>query len=426
MGAPLGGRPGVQRRIGCGGYAGSIRSRSDRSRCRRSPEQPWNSAGVESCLGTTVAEDGGRGTNTGEARLEPSRAMTTDTPTVPVDISPLSGFSYACRPECGLCCYAEPLVAPAEKGALVRILPEAEFVRRGRHEFLRSHSEGGACVLLEANRCRAHPNRPSVCREFPLTAHVGVRVQVTVVLSCPGVDLSALHDYGGPERAAPPRGFDAELVALRARVDGSVRRLLDTNGRRQRRIERALTAEGRWREESEVRRRLRDQIPAPVADDFPVESPPSRRGGLGLLPLFFDRRDGPVALASQAGGWELIELYPTGGVRRSLGVVPPPDRPPTLSDDAARTLAGYLRYWLERDLLFGVVQLGMLEDHEGAVTDRVAAELRRIAAVTVSRAHVLAALRRGYVDRLSEDDVRDGLRATDQDLLDRATWGTRL
>jgi hypothetical protein len=352
--------------------------------------------------------------------------VTTRTPTVPVDISTLSGFSYACRPECGLCCYAEPLVAPAEKAGLVRIVPEAEFVTRGRYEFLRSHSDGGACLLLETNRCLAHPARPSPCREFPLTAHVGVRVQATVVLSCPGVDLSPLHDYGGPERAAPPRGFDTELAALRARVDGSVRRSLDTSGRRRRQIERTLTADGRWREEDAVRGRLRDQVPTPVADDFPVEGPPSQREGLASLPLFFDRRAGPVALASQAGGWELVELYPTGGVRSSLGVVPPPDRPPALSDDAARTLAGYLRYWLERDLLFGVVHLAMLEDHEGSVTDRVAAELRRIAAVTLSRAHVLATLRHGNVGRLSDDDVRDGLRATDQDLLDRASWGTRL
>jgi Putative zinc- or iron-chelating domain len=371
-----------------------------------------------------VVEEGG--VNTGDARLWPSRAVTSGTPTVPVDISTLSGFSYACRPDCGLCCYAEPLVAPTEKESLVRIAPAAEFVTRGRFEFLRSHPDGGACVLLEANRCRAHPARPSLCREFPLTAHVGVRVQVTAVLSCPGVDLSPLREYGGPERAASPRGFDSELAALRARIDGRVRRLLDTNGRRHRRIEVALTAEGRWQGEEEVRRRLRDQLPTPAPGDFPVEGPPSRQEGLSVLPLFFHGRASPVALASHAGGWELLELNPTGGVRRSLGVAPPPDRPPELSEDAARTLAGYLRHWLDRDLLFGVVHLAMLDDPEGSVTDRVAAELRWIGAVTLSRAHVLASLRRGDVERLSDEELRDGLRATDQDLLDRPTWGTKL
>jgi Putative zinc- or iron-chelating domain len=352
--------------------------------------------------------------------------VTPGTPTVPVDISGLYGFSYGCRPQCGLCCYAEPLVAPAEKAGLLRILPSAEFVQRGRYEFLASHPDGGACRILAGDRCRAHSGRPSVCREYPLSAHIGLRVQVTLSLTCPGVDLSSLHDYRGPERGAPPRGFETELAALNSRVDGSVRRVLETNGRRQRRIERMLRAEGRWEDDTDVRRRLRDQLPAPVHDDFPAEGPPSRDDGLASLPMYFDARTGPVALLSQAGGWELVELHPTGGVRSSRGMAPPPDRAPVLSEDAAATLEGYLRYWLERDLLFGVVHLAMLEDPAGSVTDHVSSELRRIAAVVLSRAHVLAAVRGGRGDRLSDDQLRDGLRAADQDLIDRATWGTRL
>jgi len=345
---------------------------------------------------------------------------------VPVDLSALSGFSYSCRPDCGLCCYAEPLVRPPEKAGLLRIVPEAEFVRRGRYEFLRSHPDGGACRLLEAQRCVAHTARPSMCREFPLSAHVGLRVQVALVLSCPGVDLSPLRDYGGPEGRGPARGFETELAALRARLDGSVPRLLEAARRRHGRTVRALEAEGRWRSDDQVRRTLLNQLPVPLAEDFPVAGPPSAESGLASLPLFFDHRAGPVALARREAGWELVELRPTGGVRRSLGVVPPPDRPPSLTADGASTLSGYVRYWLERDLLFGVVHLAMLEDPRGSVEDRVAAELRRIAAETVSRAHVLAVLRRGGVDRLSEEDLRDGIRATDQDLLDRETWGTRL
>lgn len=352
--------------------------------------------------------------------------MTTDPLAVPIDIASLAGFSYACRPGCGLCCYAEPLVAPAERPGLVRIVPEAELVSRGRHEFLRSRPDGGACQLLEGNRCRAHPVRPSMCREFPLTVHIGTRLQATVVLTCPGVDLSPLPGYRGPEGARPPRGFETELLALRGRIDRTVRARIDQSERRRRRIARALAAGGRWEEESEVRHRLRERIPVPSADDFPAEDPPSREDGLAHLPLVFDDRAGPVAFARGAGGWELLELRPTGGVERSLGTAPPPEGPPALSDEAAGTLAGYLRYWLERDALFGTVHLAMLEEPEGSVTDCAAAELRRIAALTVSRAHVLAAVRRGAVDRLSGDDLRDGIRATDQDLLDRPTWGTRL
>ncbi|MGP8078033.1 MAG: YkgJ family cysteine cluster protein [Thermoplasmata archaeon] len=343
-----------------------------------------------------------------------------------LDVSLLAGFSYACRPGCGLCCYAEPLLAPAERAALLRILPEAPVVARDRAEFIRSHPDGGACRLLEGNRCRAHAVRPSACREFPLTAHVGQRLQATVVLTCPGVDLEVLEGYRGPEGAAPPHGFDTELVALRGRVDPSVQPRLDASERRRRRIARALGAEGRWEEEDAVRRRLRDRLPMPSAEDYPAEGPPSEEDGVELLPLVFDGRAGPVAFASGLGGWELLELRPTGGFERSLGVVPPPSRPPPVAEEAARLLSGYLRYWLERDLLFGAVHLAMTEGREGSVTDWVAAELERIGALTLSRAHALAAGRRGDVGRLSKEDVRDGIRATDQDLLDRATWGSRL
>ncbi len=356
----------------------------------------------------------------------PTRSMMSEEPPVPVDVSGLSGFSYACRPGCGLCCYAEPLVTPAEKPPLLRIVPSAEFVSRGRFEFLGSHSEGGACRLLEGNRCRAHAARPSPCREFPLTAHVGVRLQATVVLTCPCVDLAVLRGYRGPDGASPPRGFETELAALRSRVNRSALRRIEVSERRRRRIARVLTEEGRWNEEEEVRRRLREQIPRPALDDFPAEDAPPLEEGLESLPLVFDGRAGPVAFAGDSGAWELFELRPTGGVARSLGIAAPPDHPPAVTEDAALTLAGYLRYWLERDVLFGTVHLAMLEGGDGSVTDHVAEELRRIAAVTLSRAHVLAALRRGNVDRLTEDDVRDGLRATDQDLLDRASWGDRL
>jgi hypothetical protein len=345
---------------------------------------------------------------------------------VPVDLSLLRGFSYACRPDCGLCCYAEPLVSSAEKAGLLRIVPEAQFVTRGRFGFLRSHENGGACSLLTAHRCRAHSARPSPCREFPLTTHVGLRVQATLVLSCPGVDLSSLQGYSSSETAGPPRGFESELAALVARADGSGRRLLVESARRRRRIERALGAEGRWQDEAEVRRRLREAIPFPSEEDFPAEDPPARQDGLTALPLFFDGRAGPVALSGEAGGWELVELRATGGVRTSLGISPSPSHRPPMTEAAQSVLAGYLRYWLERDLLFGVVHLSMLEDPRGSVADRTIAELRRIGATVLSRAQVLSTVRRGEPGELTGTDVQEGLRATDQDLLDRPTWGTRL
>ncbi|MGI0071983.1 MAG: YkgJ family cysteine cluster protein [Thermoplasmata archaeon] len=343
----------------------------------------------------------------------------------PLDLELLRGFAFECRPDCGLCCYAEPRVLAAERARLLTIVPEAEFEGGGRELFLSAHPNGGACRLLEENRCRAHPARPHPCREFPLTVHVGTRLQATVVLSCPGVGLSALSE--GPGRRPPPlgEGFATELAALRERVDRSVVPRLAAAARRRRKVVRLLQDEGRWVDEEEVRDEMRRGIPMPVDEDFPVPDPPSADDGIESLPLFFDRRAAPVAIAQGLGGWELLELSPRGGRSRSLGVVPPPDRRPELAPDAARALHGYLRYWLERDALFGAVHLAMAEATDGSVVEWVADELRGIGALVLARAVVRAKLARGIVSTLSLADLQDGVRATDQDLLDRGSWGDR-
>lgn len=343
-----------------------------------------------------------------------------------LDTSLLAGLRYACLPDCGLCCYAEPLVELSEKVGLLRIAPEIEFVARGRFEFLRSSPEGGACQLLAGHRCRAHAVRPGPCREYPLSGYVGFRLQAVAVLACPGIDLTFLDGYRGPESAPPPQGLDSELAALLARISGSVGRRLEESRRRRRQVSRALAVDGRWVDELAVRRQLRERLPVPQDDDFPPWAPPSQEDGLELLPLVFDEREGPIAFAARREGWELLELRPAGGVENSLGVAPPPDRLPLLSEEAWRVLAGYLRYWLERDQLFGFVHLEMAENRHGDVTDCVAADLRQIAAIAISRAHVLASLCRGKVGPLAGTDLHQGIRATDQDLLDRRTWGTRL
>ncbi len=352
--------------------------------------------------------------------------MPSDRTPPPLDTSTLAGLRYECLPDCGLCCYAEPLVVPAEKEGLLRIVPEIEFSRRGRFEFIRSNPEGGACQLLAGNRCRAHSVRPSPCREYPLAGYVGTRVQAVAVLTCPGIDLTFLDGYRGPTNAPPPQGLDSELAALRARLSKGVGRRLEENQRRRRQISRSLAVDGRWIDETEVRRQLRDRLPGPLNEDLPVWDPPSQKDGLELLPLVFDHRAGPLAFAGRPEGWELLELRPQGGVERSLGVTLPPDHLPVLSEEAQRILAGYLRYWLERDQLFGFVHLDMAENGNRNVVEGVAAELRRIAAIAVSRAYVLAGLCRGTVGQISGTDLHQGIRATDQDLLDRPAWGTRL
>ena len=343
-----------------------------------------------------------------------------------LDLALLNGFRYACQPSCGLCCFAQPRVEPEERQGLLRIAPATEFVEGGGATYLRANAEGGACQLLRGLRCSAHTSRPHPCREFPVHVQLGLRLQASLVLSCPGVELSSLAETGAYSHRSPPQGFESELEAVRHRIDpGSTRRMQEAE-RRRGRLVRLLEREGRWVDEDSVRTELRTRLPLPGAEDFPAEDPPTASEGLELLPLYFDGRAGPVALAEELGGWEALELRASGGVERHLGRVPPPTAPPKLDAEAERLLSGYLRYFLERDLLIATVIPRMAEADVGTVTEWVEEELRRIGATVVSRAVVRAKIGGAVGERLSRPEVERGIRASDQDLLDVPTWGDRL
>lgn len=343
-----------------------------------------------------------------------------------LDLSLLRGFRYACRPECGLCCFTTPRVAPRESVLLLQIAPEAEFFHGEGGEYLASRPDGGACQFLTERRCAVHAARPHPCREFPVSVHLGVRAQASLVLSCPGIDLAALGVARPDGQGEVSPDFHTELESVRGRLDVSAERRRQGAERRRRRVVRRLEAEGRWEPEEDVRACLRLDPPLPGEGDFPVEDPPTAEDGAELLPLFFDGRSGPVALAAGLGGWELRGVAAAGGVSAPLGVVPPPERPPEISEEATTLLRGYLRYWLERDCLFGWVHLRMLEKTAGTVTEWTRAELRAIGALTLARADVRARFDGAAVGELSAADILRGIRATDQDLLDRESWGERL
>jgi Fe-S-cluster containining protein len=349
-----------------------------------------------------------------------------ESPPLVLDTTLLRGFRYACRPDCGLCCFAEPRVEPAERSRLIQLDPTVRFIEGDGASFLASRVDGGACQLLTEARCTVHAARPHPCREFPVHVQLGTRLQASLVLSCPGVELAGLLGDGDRAERPPPLGLREEIDAVKERLEPAVARRLVESRRRYARIVRTLTRAGRWVDEGEVRRKLGAQLPLPDADDFPVVDPPSVEEGIERLPIFFDERPGPVALAGGLGGWEVVELRPTGGVARHLGVVPPPDQPPRLEADADRLLRGYLRYFLERDLLFGYVLPRMTDREVGTVLDHVAEELRTIGATVLSRAAVRSSIRGRSGGPLSAAELADGIRATDQDLLDVATWGDRL
>jgi len=349
-----------------------------------------------------------------------------DTKNSDLDLTLLEGFSFQCRPDCGLCCYASPRVTLDERRRLIAIAPTVEVVAHGDYRFLASHPDGGSCQFLRNHRCSVHDARPSPCRTFPIDVHVGERLQATLVLSCPGLDLSVLRSAPNGRPGLPVRGLEPEIAAVRERIPADLAARLERSSKRRRRLARSLEHEGRWTPEAEVRSRLRSHLPLPGASDFDLEEPPSVSDGLEHLPLFFDARPGPVAIARALGGWELLELRAGGGVARTLGVYPPPGRPPRLTSGAEKLLEGYLRYWLERDLLFGSVLLEMVESDEGDVGSWIETELRSIGAMTLARASTRARLLGGDDRELGPDDVERGIRATDQDLLDRPTWGERL
>ncbi len=68
----------------------------------------------------------------------------------------------------------------------------------------------------------------------------------------------------------------------------------------------------------------------------------------------------------------------------------------------------------------------MVEAEEGSVTEWIEEELRRIGATVVSRALVRAKVSGGGINPLTSAEIADGIRATDQDLMDVPTWGDRL
>jgi Fe-S-cluster containining protein len=80
---------------------------------------------------------------------------------------------FACQ-QCGDCCHGDKgiLVTPEEMAGLAAFLglPQEELPRR----YLINSPLGpqvathnGACIFLVDNRCRVHPVKPRICREWP-------------------------------------------------------------------------------------------------------------------------------------------------------------------------------------------------------------------------------------------------------------------
>jgi hypothetical protein len=258
-----------------------------------------------------------------------------------------------------------------------------------------------------------------------VTAHVGHRLQATVVLTCPGLDLSGLRALRSTEAVSAGTDLAPELASLRSRIDGPFRARWEAALRRGRKVERTLRSVGRWEEETTIREQLRNRLPRPQDADFPAEDPPELHEGIDRLPLVHGRTSNPLALASGPDGWSIREVYPTGG-SESRGTFVPIDRPPELTPSGLGLLHGYLAYMLERDSFLASVQLRSAEAAEGTVGDWAEIELAALGAVVLARGTLLAHSRGESPTELSDREVADGIRATDMDWLDRPTWGDRI
>ena len=344
--------------------------------------------------------------------------------TVELDLDLLGGFRFECRPDCGLCCFTSPRLEGDDEARLRRTMPTLRPVGREGARCIAARPHGGACELLDRLRCSVHPVRPAPCREFPVFVHVGTRLQADLVLSCPGLSLDALRGSGPGRGELAFVGLTPEVAAVRERLASTSGRRLADATRRRKRVVRELSDQGRWSEEEEVRERLARRSLVPTANEYAPSELPEVGGGLEQLPMFFDGRRGPMALAQVGEAWESVELSPEGG-SESSGVAVPPALPPILDAAAEELLRGYLRHFLARDIFLAGVHWEMTRGEPGTVDEVALAELHAIGSDVLARGAVRAQLRGESGARLTALDIELGIRATDQDWLDRPTWGGR-
>jgi hypothetical protein len=342
-----------------------------------------------------------------------------------VDLTLLRGFRFACRPGCGLCCYATPAVSPSEERGLLAIEPSVEFLEgAGGFRLIPARPDGGGCQFLQRERCTVHAARPFPCREYPLSVHLSDRWQATVVLGCPGVETGELARWlGRATPGDPPVGLDAELAAVESELAAGDATGLDGTVRRWSRALRTAGIEGAADGVERLRRQVSELRPFPTDDDLRSLDLPRASEGRERLPMFFDARLGRVALAGTDEGVELHQLREAGGTEQVLARLAPLDRIPRLLPDARATLDGYLAYLLRRDAFLGSI---LEEGRPGPLADRMVGSLRAAGATVLARAVWRAQLGGGGGATLDEAQLWDGIRATDADLLDRPTVGAFL
>lgn len=350
------------------------------------------------------------------------------------DFPLLQGFRYECLPGCGMCCFTSPAVRVSEQPRLLQLDPSTPLLERGDGwSVISSRPNGGACHFLESTRCRCHRVRPATCAEFPLTAHASSRVQVSLVLGCPGVSLEGLDTWAdGVGSGVPAYGLGSELSTITHEIElasaaGEIARAAQRWKLMQRRVQRRTRRAG----DDDPRAALYPIPDAVVPTELSV--PESVEGietaeALEQLPLAYDPTWGRLSWRPAAGGVEFLSLEEPGGVGPRREVLPVPTRSPGLNAEALRRLKGYLGYVLARDETLGTAYSAYLESDDRSVplSELLTTELHATAVQVVRMAHLRRSLAGEGRGVLRPGDIDRGIRATDMQLLDGPTAGLRL
>jgi hypothetical protein len=261
--------------------------------------------------------------------------------------------------------------------------------------------------------------------------HLGFRAQASLVLSCPGIELSVLRRDARDGRRAPeePFGLQSELTALEALIGspGTKETILAAQDEHTAVLRRAHRRPG-WVEGDGWRERLILSPPAPFDPGTVDLGDPIESDGLDTLPLFKDENHGIVGVAAAEDGWELLQLDPEGGVRDRLGTYPGPDPGTRTTADGSDLLRGYLSYLAARDATVDTVLLEWLGGRSSSESfpDAVRIELQRAGLIVLTRAVLRAQLDGRPGAQLDAADIARGIRATDAELLDRPSVGIPL
>jgi uncharacterized protein len=126
--------------------------------------------------------------------------MNIDSGGAPPRFSGETPFSYVCR-RCRKCCHDKLIqVNPYEAARLARNLglSTADFIREHLESsiYLRRQNDG-ACVFLGPQGCTVHPDRPLVCRLYPLGRHIEVSGEPTFSHTAPHPETRGVYGGGG-------------------------------------------------------------------------------------------------------------------------------------------------------------------------------------------------------------------------------------